>query len=113
MAKTIAKKESLMTRLDKILVPIGQKLGNEKHLQAISNGMLFGLPFLVIGSFFLIVANPPIVLDKYNPATANFFIKWIAGWKYWAVAHYSQITVPYNMTMGMFGMIGALVLRMS
>lgn len=66
MAKTIAKKESLMTRLDKILVPIGQKLGNEKHLQAISNGMLFGLPFLVIGSFFLIVANPPIVLDKYN-----------------------------------------------
>ena len=107
MAKTIAKKESLMTRLDKILVPIGQKLGNEKHLQAISNGMLFGLPFLVIGSFFLIVANPPIVLYKYNPATANFFIKWIAGWKYWAVAHYSKITVPYNMTMGMFGMIGA------
>lgn len=45
MAKTIVKKESLMTRLDKILVPIGQKLGNEKHLQAISNGMLFGLPF--------------------------------------------------------------------
>ena len=35
MAKTIAKKESLMTRLDKILVPIGQKLGNEKQFQMV------------------------------------------------------------------------------
>lgn len=107
MAETTAKKDSLITKLDKVLTPIGQKLGNEKHLQAISNGMLFGLPFLVIGSFFLIVANPPIVMDRYNPETANFFMKWLAGWKYWAVAHYAQITVPYNMTMGMFGMICA------
>ena len=107
MAETTAKKDSLITKLDKVLTPIGQKLGNEKHLQAISNGMLFGLPFLVIGSFFLIVANPPIVLDRYNPRTANIFMQWLAGWKYWAVAHYAQITIPYNMTMGIFGMICA------
>ena len=107
MAETAAKKDSLITKLDKVLTPIGQKLGNEKHLQAISNGMLFGLPFLVIGSFFLIVANPPIVLDRYNPRTANIFMQWLAGWKYWAVAHYAQITIPYNMTMGIFGMICA------
>ena len=73
MAETAAKKDSLITKLDKVLTPIGQKLGNEKHLQAISNGMLFGLPFLVIGSFFLIVVNPPIVLDRYKPRTANIF----------------------------------------
>lgn len=107
MDKQNTQKDSLITKLDKILTPIGQKLGNQKHLQAISNGMLFGLPFLVIGSFFLIVANPPIVIDKYNPATANIFMKWLAGWKYWAVAHYSEITLPYNMTMGIFGMISA------
>ena len=107
MAETTAKKDSLIARLDKVLTPIGQKLGNEKHLQAISNGMLFGLPFLVIGSFFLIVSNPPIVLDRYNPRTTNIFMQWLAGWKYWAMAHYAQITIPYNMTMGVFGMICA------
>ena len=96
MAETTAKKESLITKLDKVLTPIGQKLGNEKHLQAISNGMLFGLPFLVIGSFFLIVANPPIVLDRYNPRTANIFMQWLA-----------QITIRYNMTMVIFVMICA------
>lgn len=36
MAETTAKKDSLITKLDKVLTPIGQKLGNEKHLQAIS-----------------------------------------------------------------------------
>lgn len=81
MAENTAKKDSLITKLDKVLTPIGQKLGNEKHLQAISNGMLFGLPFLVIGSFFLIVANPPINIERYNPHTANFFMKLMAGWK--------------------------------
>lgn len=61
MAKQKIEKYSIINKLDKILTPIGQKIGNEKHLQAISNGMLFGLPFLVIGSFFLILANPPII----------------------------------------------------
>ncbi|MBP2058508.1 PTS system cellobiose-specific IIC component [Lactobacillus colini] len=107
MAEKTAKKDTLITKLDKVLTPVGQKLGNEKHLQAISNGMLFGLPFLVIGSFFLIIANPPINIDRYNPHTANFFMKIMAGWKYWAVANYSAITQPFNMTMGIFGVICA------
>ena len=29
MAETAAKKDSLITKLDKVLTPIGQKLGNE------------------------------------------------------------------------------------
>lgn len=107
MTNQDVKKDSIIDKLDKILTPVGQKLGNEKHLQAISNGMLFGLPFLVIGSFFLIIANPPIVMERYNPTTANFFTKLIAGWKYWSMAHTEQITMPYNMTMGLFGVICA------
>ena len=98
-------KSTLGTRFNQSLTKIGQKLGNEKHLQAISNGMLFGLPFLVIGSLFLIVANPPINMQRYNPKTANFFMKMIARWKQWAVANCSTITQPYNLTMGIFGII--------
>lgn len=45
MTKQKMGKYSIINKLDKFLTPIGQKIGNEKHLQAISNGMLFGLPF--------------------------------------------------------------------
>ena len=115
MAETTAKKDSLITKLDKVLTPIGQKLGNEKHLQAISNGMLFGLPFLVIGSFFFkLLLILQLLWIGIILKLQNFFMKWLAGWKYWAVAHYAQITVPYNMTNGhVWDDFVHLVLRMS
>ncbi len=101
------KEKGLFNKLNDILMPIGQKLGTEPHLQAIANGMLFGLPFLVIGSFFMIFANPPIDLKHYNPQTANTFMHFLAAWKHFAVHNYNAITLPYNMTMGIYGVICA------
>ncbi len=98
-------KPSLVTKLNDILSPFAAKIGNQRHLKAISSGMMFGLPFIVIGSFFLIFANPPINMDQYDPATANFFIKFLAGWKDFAIANYDVITAPYNLTMGIIGLI--------
>lgn len=83
------------------------RLGNQRHLRAISQGMMFGLPFLVIGSFFLIAAHPPINMDTYDPNTANFFMRFVAAWKEFAVANYDLITAPYNLTMGIIGVISA------
>lgn len=96
---------TVITKLNDLLSPFAAKLGNQRHLKAISSGMMFGLPFIVIGSFFLIFANPPINIDQYNPATANFFMKFMAGWKDFAVANYDLITAPYNLTMGIIGLI--------
>lgn len=101
------KQNSIFKKLSKTLMPIGQKLGTEPHLQAISNGMLFGLPFLVIGSFFMIFANPPIDLNHYNPHTANAFMQFLASWKHFAINNYDTITLPYNMTMGIYSLICA------
>lgn len=96
---------TVITKLNDMLSPFAAKIGNQRHLKAISSGMMFGLPFIVIGSFFLIFANPPINMDQYNPATANFFMKFMAGWKDFAVANYDLITAPYNLTMGIIGLI--------
>ena len=96
---------TVITKLNDLLSPFAAKIGNQRHLKAISSGMMFGLPFIVIGSFFLIFANPPINIDQYNPATANFFMKFMAGWKDFAVANYDLITAPYNLTMGIIGLI--------
>lgn len=103
----MTQKKTLLEKLDHVLSPIGTKLGNQVHLKSISSGMMFGLPFIVVGSLFLIIANPPINMDLYNPNTAGFFLRFLATWKEFAIENYDQITAPYNMTMGIFGIICA------
>ena len=53
----------MIEKLEKVLEPFANKLAQQRHLQAISSGMMMPLGLIVIGSLFLIVANPPINLD--------------------------------------------------
>lgn len=96
-----------LQKLYKRLEPFSVKLGNQKHLHAISDGMFFSLPFMVIGAFFLIIANPPINMERYNAETANFFMQALASWKNWSTSNYAAITAPYNLTFGLVGLISA------
>lgn len=105
MNKSDSAKESVVNRLNDILSPFANKVGNQRHLKAVSTGMMFGLPFIVIGSFFLIFANPPINMEHYDPSHAGIFMKFLANWKEFAVANYDMITAPYNLTMGIIGLI--------
>lgn len=97
----------MVEKLEKVLTPLANKLGNQRHLQAISNGMMMSLALIVVGSIFLIIANPPINLDLVDMNTGNIFLKAMIGWKQWAVANYNTITIPYTMTMGLIGLVTA------
>ncbi|MGL5713544.1 MAG: PTS sugar transporter subunit IIC [Paraclostridium sp.] len=94
-----------LDKLDKVLSPIGAKIGRQRHLNAVSTGMMMTLPLIVIGSLFLIVANPPINPDLVDPSTANIFVKFLLSWKEFAVANYATITAPFDMTMGLLGLM--------
>ena len=96
---------SFIDKMSQLLGPVSEKVGNQRHLQAISKGMMFSLPFLVIGSLFLIVANPPINIDAYQPETANVFWTVLAQWKFAAMQYYDYLTAPFNLTVGMIGLI--------
>ena len=65
------------------------------------------LGLIVIGSLFLIVENPPINLDLVDLHTGNIFLKALISWKQFAVANYDVLTLPYNYTMGLVGLISA------
>lgn len=97
----------MISCLERMLAPLANKLGNQRHLQAISNGMMMSLALIVVGSIFLIIANPPINLDIVDLNTSNIFMKMMIGWKQWAVANYNTITIPYTMTMGLIGLVTA------
>lgn len=98
-------KKIFLEKLNDILSPFAYKLANQRHLKAISSGMFFSLPFMVIGAFFLIIANPPINMDNFDFNNANFILKFLALWKNWAVQNYDAITLPYNLTFGLIGIL--------
>lgn len=60
------------------------KISEQRHLRAIRDGVVSAIPLIIVGSFFLIIAMPPIPVD----------------WSYhvWATAHVQEILIPYRMT---------------
>lgn len=97
----------LLNKLDRVLSPIGNKLGNQRHLKAISAGMMMPLALIVVGALFLIVANPPINPELVDVNNTNFFIEILLKWKEFSVNNYEILTAPFNMTMGIFGLMSA------
>ncbi|WP_373600735.1 PTS sugar transporter subunit IIC [Paraclostridium bifermentans] len=96
-----------LDKLDKVLSPIGAKIGSQRHLNAISTGMMMTLPLIVVGSLFLIIANPPINPELVDVNNTNIFIKFLLSWKEFAVNNYATITAPFDMTMGLLGLMSA------
>ena len=61
------------------------KLANQRHLRAIRDGIVATLPLIIVGSFFLIIANPPLPAEW----GISVFLK----------ANAAKILLPYRMSM--------------
>lgn len=59
-----------MKKLEKILMPMAEIIGQNKYLIAIRDGFLVSTPLLIIGSLFLLIANFPI--PGWNDWVAQF-----------------------------------------
>ncbi|MCT8347134.1 PTS transporter subunit EIIC [Photorhabdus temperata] len=75
------------------IVPLAGRIGNQRHISAIRDGFISAMPFLLIGSIMLIVANPP-----FDSQTSSSFGQ---AWLSFAKTHWDTITMPYFMTMGL------------
>ncbi|GGA42324.1 permease IIC component [Kroppenstedtia guangzhouensis] len=71
--------------LDKNLSGPMARLSEQRHLRAIRDGVISALPFIIVGSFFLIVAFPPLPEDSLISQ--------------WAAKHANEILIPYRLTM--------------
>ncbi|MEG2503660.1 MAG: PTS transporter subunit EIIC, partial [Carnobacterium sp.] len=71
-------------------MPPMAKLAEQKHLKAIRDGVISTLSLILVGSFFLIIANPPIPswAEAIAPYTAN-------------------IVIPFRITMGLMSIYAA------
>ncbi|MGL5656680.1 MAG: PTS cellobiose transporter subunit IIC [Fusobacteriaceae bacterium] len=61
----------VMSSLEKILMPLAEKIGKNKYLIAVRDGFLISSPLLIIGSLFLLIANFPI--PGWQDFWAQFF----------------------------------------
>lgn len=75
--------------LETKLAPIAVKVGTQRHLLAVRNGMLFAMPLIIIGSFFLILSSLPF------PNYAE-----------WLASHWDLGTWFNKIVNGSFGLMG-------
>ncbi|AYE37264.1 PTS sugar transporter subunit IIC [Companilactobacillus zhachilii] len=74
----------LLDTLDAKFAQPMSKISEQRHLRAIRDGVVSAIPLIIVGSFFLIIAFPPI------PKDWGFYI--------WATKHALQILIPYRLT---------------
>lgn len=68
----------MFSKLEKLLMPIADKLGKNKILVAIRDGFLITTPLIIVGSIFLLIANFPI--DGWKEMVAQFLGE---NWQSW------------------------------
>jgi PTS system cellobiose-specific IIC component len=79
-----------MKWIEEVFMPPMARLSEQRHLKAIRDGIISTLSLIIVGSFFLIIAFPPI------PALADL-----------VKPHIGNILIPFRMTMGLMSLYAA------
>lgn len=68
----------MFEKMERVLMPIADKLGRNKVLTAIRDGFLITTPLIIVGSIFLLIANFPI------EGWGDFWTQYLGeGWQTW------------------------------
>ncbi|QAA34518.1 PTS cellobiose transporter subunit IIC [Clostridium manihotivorum] len=70
--------DKIMAFLEKYLMPIADKLNNNKYLAALREGFMLSLPLIIFGSIFVVISNLPY-LDKLLGAAGLTELKNLLG----------------------------------
>lgn len=76
--------------VEKVLMPPMAKLSEQRHLRAIRDGIISTMPLIIVGSFFMMIAFPPI------PALDALVKPYVA-----------KILIPYRLTLGLMSLYAA------
>lgn len=83
--------KKFMYFLENKLAPFGEKIGNQRHLKALREGIMMAMPLIMIGSIFVLISSFPV-----------------NGWSEWLASH-GQMDVLLNKTVNTtFGLVGLL-----
>jgi cellobiose PTS system EIIC component len=82
--------ELFLKWIEEKLMPPMARLSEQRHLRAIRDGIISTLSLIIVGCFFIIIAQPPV-----------------ASWAKAVAPYVGKIMVPYRMTMGLMSLYAA------
>lgn len=85
--------DNLMAVVENNIAPLAAKLGTQKHVRAMRDGFIMAIPFIIVGSFLLIIAFPPFEADTQNPLARV--------WVDFAANNFDTLMLPHEMSMGL------------
>jgi PTS system cellobiose-specific IIC component len=88
--------EGFVNFIETHFLPIATKIGNQRHLLAVRDGVLFTIPLIIVGSIYLIVAFPPM-----EPL------------KSMATPYIGNLTSVTNVTFGLLGLFASFLIAYS
>lgn len=83
--------------MEERILPVASKIGSQRHMASIRDGMSLLIPLTIIGGVAMILAIPPIPAEIEG---TNFFYSFLLAWKDFAANFYNMLMVPYNLTIG-------------
>ncbi|WP_170107738.1 PTS transporter subunit EIIC [Photobacterium lipolyticum] len=92
--------DTIINIVERNIAPLAVKIGNQKHIRAMRDGFIIAMPFIIVGSFALVLAFPPFAED-----TQNAFGR---AWLDFASANFDNIMMPFQMTMGLMAIFVSL-----
>lgn len=101
-------KESFIAKFERIVAPFGQWMANQRHFSSITAGMMSTVGLTLLAAIFQIIANPPVTQDMVDKSSVLRII--FGGWLKFATANKEAILLPYNMSIGLLGVISALAI---
>lgn len=68
-----SKMDKFQEKLQKVLVPIADKLSNQRHLAAVRDAMGILIPLTIIGGFAILLAQPPVDPETLKATNLHHF----------------------------------------
>lgn len=90
---------SFTSKIEKSLMPVAEVISRNKYLLSIRDGFLCATPLLIVGSFFMLIANFPI----------QGYIDWLKATELFGYSLASIVSIPANTTfnlMAIFVIVG-------
>ena len=89
----------VMQFIENKILPIASKIAQNRYLNAVKDGFVFAMPFLIVGSFILLILNLPFT-DKSNFLYMQWYTDLMAKYK----ADWVQ---PFYVSMGIMSLFVA------
>ncbi|MEQ2128442.1 PTS sugar transporter subunit IIC [Caldanaerobacter subterraneus KAk] len=89
--------DTFINFLDRYFMPVAGRLAEQRHLKSIRDGIVATMPLLLIGSFFLIIAFPPVpALEALIKPYVNDLLK-IVNAAFGIIAMVASFTIAYSL----------------